>query len=99
MVSWFEWDDAKAQSNVRKHGVSFELATRVFEDPFALCEQERIEGGELRWRTIGSVGEMVVLLVAHTHIDHNDGDETIRIISARRATAQESRRYEQEKYR
>jgi len=52
----FEWDDAKNRSNQRKHGVSFEIAARVFADPFALTEQDRIEGGEMRWQTIGTVG-------------------------------------------
>ena len=99
MAIYFEWDAAKAHSNARKHGVSFGLAKLVFDDPFAWCEQDRTEGGELRWRTIGQVGDVVVLLVAHTHVDHEDGDESIRIISARKATAHESRRYEQEKYR
>jgi uncharacterized protein len=43
------------------------------------------------------VGGLAVLLVAHTHLDHEDGDETIRIISARAATSAERRRYEQQK--
>lgn len=38
----FEWDDAKAQSNIRKHGVSFELARSVFIDPFALIERDAL---------------------------------------------------------
>ena len=43
----FEWDPAKAASNLRKHGVSFELALRVFADPFALMARDRIEGGRI----------------------------------------------------
>ncbi|RUU48293.1 BrnT family toxin, partial [Mesorhizobium sp. M2C.T.Ca.TU.002.02.1.1] len=39
----FEWDLEKAGSNLRKHGVSFETAVRVFSDPFALTEQDRVE--------------------------------------------------------
>jgi uncharacterized DUF497 family protein len=77
----FEWDSAKAASNLRKHRVSFELAMRVFSDPFALSEQDRIEG-------------IVLLLVAHAVRDEGDV-EVIRIISARRAERQERRRYEQ----
>jgi uncharacterized DUF497 family protein len=61
----FEWDEAKAESNQRKHGISFEEAKFVFADPYALAEQDRIEGGELRWQTIGLVGGVVLLLVAH----------------------------------
>jgi uncharacterized protein len=44
----FEWDPAKAASNLRKHGVSFDTAMRSFADPFAFTEQDRIEGGEQR---------------------------------------------------
>jgi uncharacterized DUF497 family protein len=45
----FEWDAAKAASNERKHGVSFDDATLVFLDPYALIDQDRIEDAELRW--------------------------------------------------
>jgi uncharacterized DUF497 family protein len=60
----FEWDEAKAKSNLRKHGVRFEDAMLVFADPFALVEQDRSEGRELRWQTLGLVGDIVLLLVA-----------------------------------
>ena len=46
----FEWDGAKAALNLRKHGVSFELAARIFTDPFVLIERDRIEDGEQRWQ-------------------------------------------------
>lgn len=61
-----EWEEAKNVSNRAKHGVSFELAARVFEDPCALSVAERIVDHEERWQTIGLVGDMLVLLVAHT---------------------------------
>lgn len=64
-----------------------------FADPYALTEQDRIEGGELRWQTIGLVGG-VVLLVAHTVRDEG-ADEIIRIISARKATRRECSRYDE----
>jgi uncharacterized DUF497 family protein len=99
MTLWFTWDPVKAEANRRKHSVSFETAKLVFADPFALSDQDRIEGGEQRWQTIGLVGGVMVLLVAHTVTDHDNGDETIRIISARAATSTERRRYEQEKQR
>lgn len=95
----FTWDEAKAASNLAKHRVSFEIAMRVFLDPFAFSEQDRIEGGEYRWRTIGLVEGAVVVLVAHTVRDEEDGAETIHIISARRAARPERRHYEEEKYR
>ncbi len=88
----FEWDPEKAESNLRKHGVSFETAARVFSDPFALVEQDRIEGGEYRWQTTGLVDGAVVLLVAHADREEH-GIEVIRIISARMATTRERRRY------
>jgi len=99
MSTRFEWDPVKAAANLRKHGVSFEIAMRAFADPFALTEQDRIEGGEARWQTLGMVEGLVLLLVAHTFADEDeDGEaiEVIRIISARAADRRERRRYEQE---
>src|SRR5689334_18052852 len=90
----FEWDEQKAASNRRKHGVSFEEAAQVFDDPFARAEQDRVEDSEARWRTIGMTEGVILLVVAHTSLD-NDGDEVIRIISARHATRKERIRYEQ----
>jgi hypothetical protein len=90
----FVWDENKNRGNKAKHGVSFEVAQRVFDDPFQLNIQDRHEAGEERWQTIGSVGGVIVLLVAHTF--QAEGDiEIIRIISARKATRQERSRYEQ----
>lgn len=94
MKAQFEWDITKAESNLRKHRVSFETAARVFADPFALVEQDRIENGEYRWQTLGVVEGYLLLLVAHTVRDE-DGAEIIRIISARRADTKERKRYEQ----
>lgn len=95
----FEWDPDKAGGNLRKHGISFEIALRVFADPFALSEQDRVEGGEQRWRTLGVVEGHLLLLVAHTIRDEDEGGrpvEVVRIISARAADRTERRRYEQE---
>ncbi len=90
----FVWDPAKAESNHRKHGIRFEDAVRVFFDPLHLTVQDRVESGEYRWQTIGQVGGAAVLLVAHTVTeDGPEPIETIRIISARRATPQERKRY------
>ena len=49
----FSWDEAKNRSNQKKHGVSFEAATFVFDDPFQISRVERILEGEERWHTIG----------------------------------------------
>ena len=91
---WFEWDEAKASSNERKHGVRFDDAMLVFADPFALVDQDRIEGGELRWQTLGLVAGVVLLLVAHT-LRSSGEDEIIRIISARKASRKERKRYDE----
>jgi len=93
----FEWDPVKAAGNLRKHRVSFETAIRVFADPFALTHQERTEGGEQRWQTLGVVEGYRLLLVVHTIRDEDEQQvEIIRIISARAADRKERRRYEQE---
>jgi uncharacterized protein len=91
---WFEWDEAKAKANERKHGVRFDDALLVFADPHALMEQDRVECGELRWQTIGLAGGVVLLLVAHTVRDEGV-DEIIRIISARKATRKECQQYDE----
>jgi uncharacterized protein len=91
----FEWNGEKARLNQRKHGVGFEEAMHVFEDPFALFEPDRVDdSGELRWQAVGLVGGIVVLAVAHT-IRTGGEDEVIRLISARRSTRKERNRYEQ----
>ena len=86
----FEWDEAKNLANRRKHGVSFEEASRVFLDPFYFSLYERIEDGEERWQTFGLVGGLL-LMAAHTVGEEGGAGplEVIRIITAREATARE----------
>lgn len=60
-----------------------------------VVEQDRIENGEQRWQTLGVVEGYLLLLVAHTVRDDEDGTECVRIISARRAEPKERKRYEQ----
>lgn len=93
MQARFTWDPIKAASNYVKHGVSFTTAARVFTDPFALIEQDRIEDGELRWQAIGRFDESPMLFVAHT-VHEDESGELIRIISARAANRKERKRYE-----
>ena len=89
----FEWDEEKDVANQRKHGVDFESAARVFADPdYVLREDRTDEGGEMRWHAIGLV-EAVLLLVVHVYRSSIDGEEIIRIISARRTRKQERRGY------
>jgi len=90
----FEWDPAKARTNLDKHRIRFEIAVRVFADPLALTEYDGFDMGEHRWKTIGMVDGALMLLVIHA--DRNDGPiEIMRIISARPADGKERRRYEQ----
>lgn len=71
----------------------------MFLDPFYVSVEDRIEGGELRWMTLGRVETLLLLAVAHTvtedHV-HGRSIEAIRIISTRSATRKERRRYEDE---
>jgi uncharacterized DUF497 family protein len=88
----FVWDPKKDRINRRKHGVSFEVAARVFDDPGAVSYIERVVDGEERWHTIGLAGGVVLLLIAHT-VEEEDGEEKIRIISARKANPGEPALY------
>jgi len=94
MERYFEWDEQKAEINLRKHGIRFEDAARVFDDPLAVTDQDRIENGEQRWQTVGMADGYLLLLVAHTVRFEDDGIEVVRIISARRVDRAERRRYE-----
>jgi uncharacterized DUF497 family protein len=63
----FEWDAEKAKRNLAKHGVAFDLAKGVFDDPLHLIVPDRFEDGEQRWHAIGMIERLVVLLVVHTY--------------------------------
>lgn len=87
----FEWDDDKAAHNLAAHGVSFEAATEVFKDPFAIeYEDNREHYGEDRYVIIGMVDDRL-LCVAYPQ-----RNGTIRIISARGAEPHEGRRYHED---
>ena len=90
----FEWDAEKNRLNQTKHsGVDFETASRVFADPALVLRKDRAVDGEQRWHAIGAVRK-AVLLVVHAYFEENpDGEETIRIISAREADPNERRIY------
>lgn len=98
MATRFVWDANKARTNVAKHALEFEDALLAFADPFAVTERDRIEGGELRWQTLGMVHGQLIIMVAHTVQDADAETEVIRIVSARRADRKERRRYEQANY-
>jgi hypothetical protein len=88
----FEWDIRKAESNLAKHGVSFEEAATVFGDPLSvtIADPDHSEG-EDRFVTIGVSFQARTLVVVHA-----DRSDTIRIISARPATRGERNDYEEE---
>jgi len=87
------WDEEKNRGNRAKHGVSFELAGLVFGDPLQMSELDPCEGQE-RWRTLGLVQGLIILHVVHTVKEEENGEEEIRIISARKATQVERKAYE-----
>jgi uncharacterized protein len=89
------WDSDKAAANRSKHGLSFETAALVFDDPLHASKPDLHPDGD-RWQTIGLVGP-VLLLVIHTWLGGESGrDDPIgRIISARKATTRERKAYEE----
>lgn len=89
------WDDEKNRTNKRDHGLSFQAAQYVFADPLAVSRPDPYPNEE-RWQTIGLISQLTVFVV-HTwpEFDPVTGEETGRIISARRATAHERRVYEE----
>lgn len=90
------WDPEKDRINQLKHGINFETARQVFDDPFVKTRLEDSYEGELRWNTLGMV-EGVIIFVAHTWPDDYNqlGSSIERIIDARKATAHERREYEE----
>ena len=88
--SEFEWDDEKAQSNLKKHGVSFEEAATIFNDPrIATISDPDHSDNEERYVSIGMSVIMRLLSVIHTF-----RKERNRLISARKATKAEKKNYE-----
>jgi uncharacterized protein len=87
----FEWDEAKARENLRKHKVPFDESKTIFNDPFLLTYQD-IDSSETedRFINIGLSAKNRVLVLIHT-----EKQGRIRIISCRKATAYERRHYEE----
>jgi len=87
----FEWNPDKAKLNLEKHGISFQEATTVFNDPLSVTFPDPDHSiGENRYVIIG-VSQFGQLLV----VSHTERGEKVRIISARKATRQERRFYEE----
>jgi uncharacterized protein len=93
MALTFEWDDAKASENLKKHGVSFSEASTVFADPLSRTIIDPLHSDqEGRFVTLGQSSLQHTLVVVHTY-----RGEVTRIISARSATPRERRDYERGK--
>ncbi len=80
----YEWDEAKNSANIRKHGIDFETAKRIFDGPLLSRRDSRRDYGEERYVTIGRVSDAVLVVVAHT-----ERGGRIRLISARPASRKE----------
>ena len=89
------WSDEKSRTNKRDHGISFETARLVFDDPLALTRLDPHPDGD-RWQTVGLIGSATVFVV-HTWPESVVGvdKEIARLISARKATSYERRAYEE----
>lgn len=86
----FEWDQAKAASNRKKHGVDFADAVGVFEDELAITIEDQDAEGERRYITIGMDFTLKILVVVYA----SRVADVVRIISARKATKKERQSYE-----
>lgn len=86
----FEWDKRKKQINLKKHGLDFADAHKVFEQPMLVNLDDREDYGEERWVGIGLADTRVVVIVFA-----EPGEDTIRVISFRKATNYERQKYGQ----
>jgi uncharacterized DUF497 family protein len=83
----FTWDEAKRRANLRKHGIDFVDAPKVFRGLTFTAEDDREAYGERRFLTLGLLEDQVV------SVTHSEHDDEIRIISIRKATKHEARYY------
>ena len=90
----FEWDPIKARDNLDKHDVAFDEAATVFKDSkaFSIFDPDHSETGD-RWITMGISEKGRLLIVIHTFQEESEDAVTIRIISSRKATKQETKIY------
>jgi uncharacterized DUF497 family protein len=91
----FTWDDAKAELNFKKHGVLFELAVEVFLDEHFL-EEENYQQGELRFQILGRTSTLPIRLLFVVFVERiaMNGENVVRVISARKASRKERIDYE-----
>ena len=92
----FEWDDAKAEGNLGKHGVDFMDAMTVLLDPLAMTRfDDEHSDDEERWISLGRAANGQLLLVVHTFSATGPNTALVRLISARPATRREGEQYQQ----
>jgi uncharacterized protein len=86
----FVWSSAKSRETMKKHGIDFGEAQEVFDDPFHLSLQDRrFDYFEERWVTVGKTRGGLTIVVGHLYLFDAQGEETIRVITARNATKKE----------
>jgi uncharacterized DUF497 family protein len=91
----YEWDKVKNALNIQNHGISFEEAMEVFDDPLHIAKLDfRFNYFEERWITLGATSQYKLIVVAHM-LFNDKNEEVIRIISARKANSKEVNLYEQ----
>ena len=86
----FEWDESKNEINIRKHGIDFVDVKDMFNHPMLALVDNRESYGEERWIGVGWIQQLIGVVV---YVERHE--DIIRIISARKATKHEVRRYEQ----
>jgi len=91
----FEWDPAKAGQNARKHRVTFERGATVFLDPNAVSLfDDQHSDEERRWITLGLDETGALLVISHTYHEDAENSARVRLISARKATKNETKQYQ-----
>lgn len=92
----FDWDPVKARLNHKKHGIPFERAAMIFNDPKALSTFDVDHSlSEERWITLGLDQSGIPLVVSHTFQSEGEHKAHVRIISARKATRKEIQDYKE----
>ena len=86
----FQWDEAKNEINIMKHGIDFTDAWQVFEHPLFVWIDDQQGYGEDRWIGLGMLNNLVIVFIAYVEQD----EECIRVISMRKAKKHERERYE-----
>jgi hypothetical protein len=90
----FTWDPTKAETNLRKHEISFETAVEAFDDPFQVVQENDLVGDEQRLTLVGMTRRLMLVLVVFVDRTGDKHTEVLRLISARKANEYEKGSYE-----